>query len=228
MQRYADDRAIVRNGRFGRILTFGGLGVMAVGLVASIVWPKEVNLVLGSAFVGIFGSQFGMVYYNKWGRHPRVDEIVDDALKGLDNRFAVFHYKLGTNHALVSPAGVFALVPRWDQGEVSYRDGKWTLFQEKGGMLRRAGVRPLRGVEASAKAESDSLEYALKKKLGRPDDIPAQALLVFMHPKATLKAKGTPMLAVHAKKLKETLRQLPKGPTLTEDEVHTLAAKLGL
>lgn len=228
MQRYADDRAIARNGRFGRILTFGGLGVMGVGLVASIVWPKEVNLVLGSAFVGIFGSQFGMVYYNKWGRRPRVDEIVDDSLKGLDNRFSVFHYKLGTNHALISPAGVFALVPRWDQGEVSYRQGKWTVFQQKGGMFRRTGERPLRGVESSAQAEADSLAYALKKKLGRTEDVPTQALLVFMHPKASLKAKGAPMQSVHAKKLKETLRQLPKGPTLTEDEVHAVAAKLGL
>ncbi len=228
MQRYADDRTIARNGRIGRILTFGGLGIMAVGLVASILWPKEVNLVLGSAFVGIFGSQFGMLYYNKWGRRPRVDELVDDALKGLDNRFAVFHYKLGTNHALISPAGVFALIPRWDRGEVSYRQGKWTLFQEKGGMLRRAGEHPLRGVESSTQAEVDALAHALKKKLERAEAVPAQALLVFMHPKASLKVKGTPMLAVHVKKLKETLRQLPKGPTLTEDEVRALAAKLGL
>ncbi len=228
MQRYADDRTIARNGKIGRILTFGGLGVMAVGLVASILWPKAVNIVLGSAFVGIFGSQFGMLYYNKWGRRPRVDEIVDDALKGLDGRFSVFHYKLGTNHALISPAGVFALIPRWEQGEVSYRDGKWTVFRDKGGMLRRAGQHPMRGVEPSAQAEADALAYAIKKRLEKPEAFPAQALLVFLHPKASVKAKGTAMLAVHAKKLKETLRQLPKGQTLSEEDIRTLAGKLGL
>jgi hypothetical protein len=228
MQRYADDRTILRNGRIGRILTFGGLGVMAIGLVGSIVWPKAVNLVLGSAFVGIFGSQFGMLYYNKWGRRPRVDEIVDDTLKGLDGRFSVFHYKLGTNHALISPAGVFALIPRWEKGDVSYRDGKWSVFQDKGGMLRRSGQHVVRGVEPSAQAEVDALAYAIKKRLEMPEAFPVQALLVFLHPKASVKGKGSSMLAVHAKKLKETLRQLPKGQTLSEEEIRTLAAKLGL
>jgi hypothetical protein len=228
MQRYADDRTILRNGKIGRILTFGGLGVMAVGLVASVVWPKAVNLVLGSAFVGIFGSQFGMLYYNKWGRRPRVDEIVDDTLKGLDGRFTVFHYKLGTNHALISPAGVFALIPRWEKGDVSFRDGRWTVYQDKGGMFRRAGQHVVRGVEASAQAEVDALGYAIKKRLEMPEAFPVQALLVFLHPKASVKAKGSSILAVHAKKLKETLRQLPKRQTLSEEEILTLAANLGL
>ncbi len=228
MQRYADDRAIARSGRFGRILTFGGLGVMAVGLVVSVVWPKNVNLVLGAAFVGIFGSQFGMLYYNRWGRHPRTDEIIDDALKGLDGRFSLFHYKLGTNHALISPAGVYALVPRWEQGEISFHDGKWFFYQEKGGLFRRAGERTLRGVAPNTGAEVDALAYAIKKRLGKPEAVPVQPILVFMHPRASVKVKGAPMLGVHVKKLKETIRQLPKGPTLTTDEVQAIAEKLGL
>jgi hypothetical protein len=36
------------------------------------------------------------------------------------------------------------------------------------------------------------------------------------------------MLAVHAKKLKETLRQLPKGGSLSEEQLKELATRLGL
>jgi hypothetical protein len=225
MIRYANERAIRRNAKLGKILTFGGMGVLVLGLVLSVAYPAQVNAVLGIALVGVLSSQFGMVFYNRWSRRPRMDEVLDDSVKGLDGRYALFHYTLSSPHVLTTPAGVFAIVPRMDEGEVVWDDGGWRLTR-----IGRAAAKPrlIRGIEAAAQTEADAASGALRKRL--PDQaLPeVKPMLVFLNPKATLHAKQAPLLAVHAKKLKETLRQLPKGGSLSEDQLKELASRLGL
>jgi len=225
MIRYANERVILRNGRLGRIMTFGGLGVLVLGLVLSVAYPAQVNAVLGIALVGVLSSQFGMVFYNRWSRRPRMDEVLDDSVKGLDGRYALFHYTLSSPHVLATPAGVFALVPRLDEGEVTWEDGAWRLTRAGRGAAK---PRLLRGIEAAAQTEADAAAGALRKRL--PDQTLPQVkpMLVFLNPKATVHAKQAPLLAVHAKKLKETLRQLPKTASLSEDQLKELASRLGL
>jgi hypothetical protein len=228
MQRYADERMIKRNGTLGKVLTFGGLGVMVLGLVISVSQPQQANLVLAMALVGVLASQLGLAFYTRWGRRPRMDEILDEALKGLDGRYALFHYSLGTSHLLVTPAGLFAVTPRLEEGEITYQDGAWTQHRERAGVRRRPGTRALKGVEQSARVEADAAAQALRRRLGEADAIPVQPLLVFMHPRATLRAKDTPIPAYHAKKIKEGLRAMPKAATLGEAQMKGLAVALHL
>ncbi len=228
MQRFADDRMIKRNGLIGRALTFGGLGVMVLGLVLSVVRPQLVNVILTLALVGVFTSQLGIAFYNRWGRRPRMDEILDEVLKGLDGRYAIFHYALGSSHVLISPAGVLALVPRWEKGEISYRDGNWQVLPESRNPRRAARIRRLRGVESAAQAEAEAVDQALSRRAPEASGVKAAPMLVFLNPKATLRAKDAPLFAAHAKKLKDQLRQLPRQPTLGEATVQALASRLGL
>jgi len=141
MIRYANERAIRRNARLGRVLTFGGLGVLVLGLILSVAYPAQVNAVLGIALVGVLASQFGMVYYNRWSRQPRMDQVLDDSVKGLDGRYALFHYTLSSPHVLATPAGVFAIVPRLDEGEVTWSDGAWSLTRARNRRRRPDGSR---------------------------------------------------------------------------------------
>jgi hypothetical protein len=225
MIRYANERVIRRNGLLGRILTFGGLGVLVLGLVLSVAYPAQVNAVLGIALVGVLSSQFGMVFYNRWSRRPRMDEVLDDSVKGLDGRYALFHYTLSSPHVLATPAGVFALVPRLDEGEVAWEDGVWRLTRTGRGGPK---TRLIRGIEAAAQTEADAAAGALRKRLPGQTLPEVKPMLVFLNPKATLHAKQAPLLAIHAKKLKEALRQLPKGGSLSEDQLKELASRLGL
>jgi hypothetical protein len=225
MIRYANERMIRRNARLGKILTFGGMAVLVLGLILSVAYPAQINAVLGIALVGVLSSQFGMVLYNRWTRRPRMDEILDDSVKGLDGRYALFHYTLNSPHVLASPAGVYALVPRMDEGEVGWQDGKWTLTRTG---RRGTKTRVLRGIDGAAQTEADAAASVLAKKL--PDTTLPRVvpMLVFFHPKTTVRAKQAPLLAVHGKKLKETLRQLPKGPGFSPEQLKELASRLGL
>ena len=225
MIRYANERMISRNGKLGKILTFGGMGVLVLGLILSVAYPAQVNAVLGIALVGVLASQFGMVFYNRWSRRPRMDEVLDDTVKGLDGRYALFHYTLNSPHVLASPAGVFAIVPRMEEGEVAYEDGKWTLTRTARGTMR---TRVLRGIEGTAQTEAEAAASAISKRLPETTHPKVLPMLLFLNPKATVRAKQAPMLTVHAKKLKETLRQLPKGATLSPEQMKQLASRLGL
>ncbi len=222
MQQYIDSTKVKRYALLSRILSFGGLGIMGLGLLLSFRPPYRIDLVLGSFLIGILASQIGQPMRNRWDRRPRVDEILDGALKGLDQRFAIFHYSLGARHVLICPGGVFALVPRVEDGKIEYTDGQWTRTTSKGSLFRRAGTRDIRGIEREAAAEADRASSRL--------DLPfaVRPLIVFLHSNAEMNVRQAPVLSTHLKKLKSSLRKLPKSETLSQREIAQLVADRGL
>jgi hypothetical protein len=222
MQQYIDSAKVKRNARFARILSFGGLAIMGLGLLISFRPPYRIDIVLGLFLVGILASQVGLPMRNRWDRRPRIDEILDGALKGLDQRFAIFHYSLGARHVLIGPGGVFAVIPRVENGLIRYSDSHWTRTTNKSGLLRRAGTRSIRGLEREIAAEVDRASSRLNLPFA------VRPFIVFLHAGAEMDVRESPELATHLKKLKTSLRKLPKAQTLSEPQIKQLAADRGL
>jgi len=221
MRQHIDAAKVRRNARLSRILSFGGLGVMGLGLLISFRPPYRVDLVLGLFLVGILASQIGLPMRNRWDRRPRIDEILDGALKGLDQRFGIFHYSLGARHVLICPGGVFAVIPRSENGVINYSDGRWTRTTSKGGLLRRAGTRKIRGIRREAASEVDRAASHLNLSF------PVRPFIVFLHGGAEMDVRQGPELSTHIKKLKSAIRKLPKAETLTPRQVEKLATDHG-
>jgi hypothetical protein len=221
MRQHIDSKKVKRNARLARILSFGGLGIMGLGLLISFQPPYRIDLVLGLFLVGIFASQIGLPMRNRWDRRPRIDEILDSALKGLDQRYAIFHYLLGARHVLISPGGVFAVIPRVENGLIKYSDGHWTRTTNKSGLLRRAGTRRIRGIEPEIASEVDRASSRLNLPFA------VRPLIVFLHAGAEMDVREGPELATHLKKLKSALRKLPKAQSLSEQQVEQLVADRG-
>lgn len=221
MRQYIDSAKVKRNARIARILSFGGLASMGLGLVISFQNPTDTRPVLGLFLVGILTSQIGQPMRNRWDRRPRIDELLDGALKGLDQRFAIFHYSLGARHLLICPGGVFALIPRAEAGKIEYNDGSWTRTTSRGSLFRRAGTRSIRGIEREADAEVDRANSRL--------DFPfsVRPLFVFMHSNAEMNVNQAPAIASHLKKLKSSIRRLPKAETLSQKQIALLAEEHG-
>jgi hypothetical protein len=178
------------------------------------------------SFGGLILSQIGNTQRSRWGKHPRMDEMLDEALKGLDERYALFHYLLSASHALVTPSGVFALCTTAIEGEISYRDGKWWRERpaRRGGAARR---QSLSEPGSQTAGEAERLKKDLRRRLRR-DEVPQpEAILVFVHANAQVGAEGAPFQAVHIKKLKSHLRSLPKAKTLSAGDVRLLAEPVG-
>ena len=222
MQQYIDAGKVKRNARLSRILSFGGLGIMGLGLLISFRPPYRVDLVLALFLVGILASQIGLPMRNRWDRRPRIDEVLDSALKGLDQRYAVFHYLLGARHVLVCPGGVFALIPRIEEGTIEYVDGDWRRTTEGGGLLRRGGTRPIRGIDRDATAEAERAN----KRLNLPFSV--RPFVVFLHSSAEMKVREAPFPHSHLKKLKSSIRKLPKAESLSERQLDQLISDHGL
>src|SRR3989304_6579694 len=118
-----DVRRIHRLRRIAKILTFGGLGVMVVALLVSLRNTGNTGVALGLSVIGLAGSQRGAGLMRRWPEQTRSDQVFDAALKGLDDRHALYHYLLGCRHALFTPRGGLALFPVAEPGRYAARDG---------------------------------------------------------------------------------------------------------
>ncbi|MEE8121999.1 MAG: hypothetical protein V3T55_10740, partial [Anaerolineales bacterium] len=97
MQLFHNERLIKRNKFLGRMMMFGGLGASFAAVIIVFLKPSFLSLAFGLMLAGGLSSQLGTAVYNRFGRSPRIDQVLDDSLKGLGDNYALFHYYLGTN-----------------------------------------------------------------------------------------------------------------------------------
>lgn len=222
MQRYLDVPRLQRLRRASRIMSFGGLGLLVVALLLSLRSTSNMGLTLGLALLGLLTSQMGSILMRRWPDKGRPDQIFGAALKGLDARHALFHYLLGSRHTLLTPGGPVSLVPVFEPGLFELRDGSvWKTKTKRGvstGKPRRASY-----ITAEAEDQSGSLARDLGRRLNI--DPPAvTSILVFVHPEARLEGRSDALLGVHVKKLKETVRSLPRRSPLSPEAIGSVAA----
>lgn len=222
MQRYLDAARVRRYSRLGNGLSFTGLALMIASIVLAFTRSEEFTLILTASFSGLTLSQIGMLLRNRWGRHPRMDELLDEALKGLDERYAIFHYLLGASHALFGPAGAFALCTSDADGEIHYRDGAWVRIRRRPGLLSRTRAQRLPDPAGQVNADARRMARQLQRLLNLEPELPVRPILVFVNPEAQLVVEGAPFPVVHLKKLKAYLRSLPRARGLTAEQIASL------
>ncbi len=205
---------------------FGGLGASFAAVIIVFLQPTLLSLAFGLMLAGGLFSQLGTAVHNRFGRSPRIDEVLDDSLKGLGDNYTMFHYYLSATHALFTPAGVFALIPRDEKGEVRYESDRWILKLGK----RRFGrsQKTLKDLERNAAREMKALKRALTKKLPNGSEMPVNPLLVFIADEATLNLDGAPIAAVHRKKLKSYLRRLERQKSYSAEEIQQLVSAFNI
>ena len=217
MKIITNDKLIKRNGRLGQIATITGLVVLIGGMVVSFRNPNYAGFAWIALFIGFALSQIGLYFGNRWGRHPRPDERLNDGLKGLNDQYYLYHYMTPAAHLLVGPSGIWVLLPYYQPGLIVYEKNRW---KQKGGgfMQRYLRIFAQEGIgrpDLEAPAESSAVSRFIKKKL--PDmEIPeASVALVFTSDKAVLEVDGAPIPSVPLKKLKDTIRKSTKENSMS-------------
>ncbi|NPV56732.1 MAG: hypothetical protein HPY76_08685, partial [Anaerolineae bacterium] len=130
---------VKRNKRIGQIATFSSLAILAVGLVISFQNgsqndPSLLTWSMAALVVGFFVSQIGIYYTTRWGRSPRPDEMINQSLKGLENKFTIYHYSSPVSHLLLGPAGIWIILPYYQGGTIQYDQDK-NRWRQKGGNI---------------------------------------------------------------------------------------------
>jgi hypothetical protein len=245
MRLVTNEKLIKRNAAIGRYASLAGLIVLVSGLVFNFIVPpggtpnlpsEQLNALLSrpeaqfvpliTLVVGFLLSNLGIMYSNRWVRPPRPDEALDAALKGLDDRHVLYHYRLPAAHVLVAPSGVYALLPKRQGGAISFQDGKWKQTGHNR-FLAFFGQDALGNPTAELAAEVAALEKFLAQKLPEVE-APVKGIIVFTNVSVTVAADDAPAPALHTKKLKEYIRRQPKGPTLSKALVAQLEEQIGL
>ncbi|MCJ7700231.1 MAG: hypothetical protein MUO62_01500 [Anaerolineales bacterium] len=224
-----NEKLIQRNARIGSIVTISSLVILGIGMYITFTKPEQFYLSILALLVGFLLSQVGIFYTNRWGRKPRPDELLDQALKGLDNRYALYHYFTPVAHVLVGPAGVWTLIPKHQRGKITYQKNRWR--QGGGGILQgylkifaQEGIgRP----DLEIESDIHTLGKFLEKKKPAFEVPEIQAALVFFHNEIVIEADDAPKPTIFAKKLKDFIRKTAKETPLSTETVEKIQDLLG-
>jgi len=223
-----NEKTIKRNSRIGQVASLSGLLVLGVGMYISFAKPEMIATAWAALLIGFMVSQVGLYFGNRWGRSPRPDELLDIALKGLDDRYAIYHYKTPASHLLVGPSGLWLLFPKHQRGKITYEKNRWK--QRGGGFvqgyLRLFGQEGLGRPDLEIAAEIDNLKRFILKN--QPDlEIPEfQAALVFTNDNAEIAIEDAPYPSIPAKKLKDMVRKTQKEKGLPPIKLQQIMESL--
>lgn len=218
-----DQAKLERRGRASHAASLGGL-LMILASVALSLWRQDLAIVVVLMLVvGFATSSTGIYFANRWVKKPRPEEILDRALKGLDDRHRIYHYlDKGPEHTLLTPYGVVILETRAGEGLYEYVDGKWHQRITLGRALRFFVEEPLGDPVTDARNTASRWASALEGKLGAAG-VPVMPLVVFTHPAAEVHCKNPPIPVCQPKQLRgEMAKHHRPLPRQVYDQVQAL------
>lgn len=224
MKIISNTKLIQRNKKIGRILTFSAIAILGVGLFLSLQGNVQ-NIMYSyiALIVGFLVSQFGIYFSNKFGRSPRPDELISAALKGLDDRYFLYHYATAAPHLLVGPSGVWTILPFNQPGTITYEKGK---YKQKGGnwYMKLFGQEGLGRPEKEAEYATEDIKKFFARQMDA-DSVPAvNPLLLFTNPKASVKTPEAIYATVESDKVKDFLRKKAKDNAFPLEKIEQVNA----
>jgi hypothetical protein len=201
--------------------------VLAGGMFVSFQYPEQANWSFLALLLGFVLSQVGIYYSNRYSRKPRPDELIDQALKGMDKKYALYHYLTPATHLLVGPSGLWVLLPYYQRGTITFSKGRWR--QQGGGLLyqylKLFAQEGLGRPDMDVANQTNALKSYLQKRLPEESLPEIQAALVFTNPKAQIaipEDENPPAETVLLKDLKELIRKSGKSKTISQDKVKLI------
>lgn len=228
MNIYKDENKIKRNARIGSAITLISLAVLGIGMYITFTRPELLYLSLLALFIGFILSQVGIFYTNRWGRKPRPDEMLDNALKGLDSKYSIYHFYSPVAHLLVGPAGVWNLIPKTQRGKIVFEKNRW---RQKGGGILQGYLRLFaqEGIgrpDLEIESDTERLRKFFEKHFPNVELPEIETALVFFHPEVKIEADNAPVPSLFGKKLKDHIRRVAKSNSITQDTVDMIQEKL--
>ena len=226
MKIVSNENLIAKNKKIGQYTSIASLIILGIGLFASFN-VQYINWSFIALILGFILSQVGIYFSNRWGRSPRPDEKLTQALKGIGDKYTLYHYTTKIPHLLVGPAGIWALLPYAQGGTILY-DTKKERFKQKGGnfYLKIFAQESLGHPEVDANStQKDAVAY-LNSKVGELDLPNVEPLLVFTNPKAQIECENAPITALSVDKLKDFIRKRAKEQPISLDLAQIIQKSL--
>jgi hypothetical protein len=217
-----------RRKRAARWLVFGG--IVGLGLAMLMVLrPALIIPAYGVLIVGFLVFNAGMQQITKWSRRPRADEIVDQLLRRLNDRYTVIHYPdipgWRPEHVLVSPAGLIVITTRAVHGAVRVEGNHWA---RKGNWFIRffgLGGPQLGNPSLECERQQEALrEFLTLNDL--PGNEHVDGIIAFLNPRAELEIISSDISVVMADELLQAIRDFGTEANLPNEHRKELIAAL--
>lgn len=229
MKIYTNEKLVKRNSRIGQIASIISLVVLGVGMFYTFkdTAGNYISLTFGALIIGFLLFQFGNYYMSRWGKYPRPDQLLIQALKGLDDKYSLYNYTSNIFHLILGPAGCFVLLPYNQPGLISYDPKKGRWHQKGGsGFMKFFGGEGLGRPDLEVKYSQADLTAYLKKLDVDPSYASENVILVFTNPKVELAVENSPVPAIAGEKLKDYLRKRAKEKPVSAEWLSSLQQKL--
>ncbi|MBN2084218.1 MAG: NERD domain-containing protein [Anaerolineales bacterium] len=226
MKKITNPGLLKRNKLIGKYATLASFIVLAGGIAISNFLQDRFDLSYLALILGSILVLVGSTFTSRWGRIPPPDQAVDDVLKGLDERYTIVHYRLGAEHALFTPDGILAILAKNERGRISYDGKKW----RQTGVSKLAkffGTESLGNPSSDSLFEAESLTRALRKLLEDGGNLIVRPIVIFVNDKTRVEADSSPVPALHASKVKEYIRHMPKSAPLRPDQLRRVIEYAG-
>lgn len=202
-----NDALYQRNARLGFYANvLGALMILAAAYTLFAQQQPSLGIYFLLLLGGIIALQIGL-YFGRWARRP--DEALNQALKGLDDSYTIYHHQCPVPHLLVGPAGLWILMPKHTRGTITYNKDKQTWRSEGGNMFSRIYRRLTQeGVgrpHIEAMFEASALDRFLQEHWESEEKLHVQAAVVFVDPRAEVKVGDAPIPAATTKNLRKII-----------------------
>lgn len=209
MKLVINEKLIKRNKIIGQVTTFASLAVLLLGLILAFSKNDTTKMVLSyvALVIGFIFSQIGIYYTNRYGRTPRLDEIISVNFEKLSNDYTFYVYSSPIPLLLVGPAALWIPMPITATGKISFEKGRWK--QQKAGFLMKAfGQEGLGKPVVDAEGYKKTLTKHLISKLGPGFQVPdMKPVLVLMMKNAEIgQVDEAPIPIFNADKLRRHIR----------------------
>ena len=219
-------RAIVNEPLIEKRSTWGRR-IMSLGfaiLLFAVLLSFNRQTLLGAYVVMLIGLSIlnaGLFVGGKWMRKPRVDELLDKALKGVNHSSRLYNYLLPVDHVILAPVGLFVLTLKSQDGQIVAQGEEWRRRLNLWGSFR-ALFQPWMGNPGrQARKKVAKVQSWLQTHL--PDaEVPVRPVIVFMNPKAELQLEDPAVPAAALADLKGYLRTALKEKRLPQTTLKAL------
>ena len=217
---------IKRRQRAGRVIVFSGVWLLIGSWVLSFTTTLFLVAMLGLAFGFIFFNG-GLQQLTRWSRKPRADEVLDQELRPLNDRFTLVHFPelpgRRPDHVLIMPSGLLVMTTREIQGRLSVKGRTWRKRGNPLGKLFFLGGPQL----GNPTIENEEQVRALREFLTN-ENLPGQVegAVVFVADLVEVDIVEPEIPVLHASEVLDHVRQTSAEPTLTGRDREQLVAQL--
>ena len=220
-----DQKSVRRNTLIGKVLRWSSLGLMLIALIAIFSEDISTNPNLFTAYfaimiVGVLLSSLSGYFTTRFGKSPRPDELIDKSLKGLDDRFQIYHYRSSIPHLLSGPAGVWSIIPTFVDGEIIYDEKKGNWIHKRNSILNKLIQKeyfpnPL----SEYKHHHKEFEKIISTIINNKKNSELKLLVLLFHKNATISgiSEKDNILIISSEKIKDRFRKMAKVENQTNE-----------